>query len=282
MRDGAWQAAVPDREHAVAVDLPSPAVRAALQARLADFRARGDDRRIFLSLYATMTGAIDRAVTEGRFLDPVWTAELTDRFIVLYLDAEEAWRRGGAGCPTPWCAAFHATGQARVNVVEHALLGINAHIVHDLPLAVAETLISRGDATDGRLQGEALARRRYDYEVVNHVIAETIDDAQAVLAAESRTSAVLDRLALRFDAYVAEAMLRAARTQGWHAAVALAVARDDAERAAVRTHLERVACTYVERLDLTQLAPLRLRTTLARWRPPLRLGADVLGGPPGR
>lgn len=258
-------------------DLHPPAVRAALTQRLQDFEARRDDRRIFLSVYATMTGSIDRAIDEGRFVDPAWTAELTDRFIVLYLDAEEAWRRGGVGCPTPWCAAFHATGQRGVSAIEHALLGINAHIVHDLPLAVAGTLRSRGDATEGRLQGDTLARRRHDYEVVNHVIADTVDDAQRILGSESRTAAWLDRAALRFDSYVAEAMLRAARTQGWHAAVALAVARTDAERHAVRTHLERVACGYVERLDLTQLAPPRLRTALARWRPPLRAGADVIG-----
>lgn len=255
------------------IAMPVPDVRRVLDERVQAFREAGDDRRIFASVYATMTGAIDRGLEDGRFVDPAWTAHLTDRFIWLYLDAEDAWRRGGTGCPTPWCAAFAACGQPRVSAVEHALLGINAHIVHDLPLAVADTLRDRGDTVDGRLQGDTLARRRHDYEVVNHVIADTIDDAQAVLATESRTSAVLDRLALRFDAYVAEAMLRAARTQGWHAAVALAVARDDAERQAVRTHLERVACGYVDRLDLTQLAPLRARPLLARWRAPLVAGA---------
>lgn len=114
-----------------------------------------------------------------------------------------------------------------------------------------------------------LARRRHDYEVVNHVLAETIADAQAVLATFSSVSPWLDALALRFDDYAAEMLLRLSRTQGWHIAVALAVARTESEQEAIRVHLERVACGYVARIDLTRLVPTRRgRELVARFRPP--------------
>lgn len=245
------------------------AVLARMDHRIATLRARGDDRRIFLAVYATMTRAIHDGVHTGRFMDPDWTAILTARFVGLYFDADHRWECGDDSCPRAWCAAFAAAGQPRISVVEHALLGINAHIVYDLPFAVAAAMHDAGDVRDGRLQGDTLVRRRHDYEVVNHILAETIVAAQAVLAEESRVTRGLDTVAMRLDEYAAEALLRASRTQGWHNALALAVARDERERDAVRQHLDRVACACVERIDLTQFVPgVRVRRALARWRPP--------------
>jgi hypothetical protein len=258
---------------AVAAELASTLER--MGTRIGALRAAGDDRRIFLSVYATMTKAIHDAIVDGRFMDPAWTATLTTRFATLYFDAEQAWEEGSDDCPKPWCAAFAAAGRARVSVIEHALLGINAHIVYDLPFAVAAAMRESGDVVAGRLQGDTLARRRHDYEVVNHILVETITAAQGVLATESRLSAWLDMLALRLDEYAAEALLRASRTQGWHNALALAVARDDAEADAVRQHLDRVACGYVARIDLTQFVPgVRARAALARFRPPFTAAID--------
>jgi hypothetical protein len=240
-----------------------------MDAQVDQLRATRDDRRIFLAVYTTMTSAIRDALADGRFMDPRWTTELTVRFAALYFDAEEAWQLGGR-CPGPWEAAFAAGGQARISTFEHALLGINAHIVYDLPFAVAATMRELGDVVDGRLEAADLVRRRHDYEVVNQVLAETIASAQAVLAQESRVTVWLDVAALRLDEYAAELLLRMSRTQGWHAALALAVARDDAERAAVRRHLDRAACSYVDRIDLTRMVPTAFgRRLMRRFRSPL-------------
>jgi len=240
-----------------------------MQQRIDEYQAGADDRRTFLAVYATMTRAIHDGILGGRFMDPAWTAALTVRFAGLYFEAAGAWESGNAACPRPWCAAFAAAGQPHISAVEHALLGINAHIVYDLPFAVAATMREAGDVVDGRLRGDTLVRRRHDYEVVNHILAETITSAQVVLSHESRLSALLDAIALRLDEYAAEALLRASRTQGWHNALAIAVARDDAEREAVRQHLDRVACGYVQRIDVTQYVPgARVRRALARVRPP--------------
>lgn len=236
--------------------------------RVAALRTGQDRRRIFLSVYLTMTRAIHAGVAAGRFMDPTWTSILTARFAELYFDAEHAWDEQSP-CPGPWKAAFTVAGWRRVSAIEHALLGINAHIVYDLPFAVAAAMVECGDVVDGHLSGDTLARRRHDYEVVNHILAETVTAAQAVLASESRLSRWLDVIALQLDEYAAELLLRASRTQGWHTALALAVARDEQERYAVQQHLDRVACSYVNRIDLTQLVPTRpARAAVGRLRPP--------------
>jgi hypothetical protein len=257
---------VPGRAGGASADLAVLLER--MDARIVELRAAHDARRIFLAVYATMTRSIHAAVGNGRFMDPRWTAVLTARFAALYFEADAAWRATGR-CPGPWEAAFAVAARQRVSAIEHALLGINAHIVYDLPFAVAAAMHELGDVVDGRLQADTLVRRRHDYEVVNHILAETTTGAQDVLALESRVSGWLDALALQLDEYAAEVMLRASRTQGWHAAVALAVARDETEREAVRQHLDRVACGYVRRIDLTQLVPTAVgRALMRRVRPP--------------
>ncbi len=248
------------------------AVLVRMDERIAQLDRAGDDRAIFLSVYRTMTGAIHDAIAAGRFVDPAWTEDLTARFALLYFDAEDAWDRTGA-CAGPWEAAFAVAGRPRVTAVEHALLGINAHIVYDLPRAVAATMRATGDVVDGELTPGVLARRRHDYDVVNHILAETIDTAQELLARYSRVAAWIDALALRLDEYAAEMLLRVSRTQGWHIALALAVARNERETEAVRAHLDRIACGYVRRIDLVQLLPTRVARAVGdRFRPPF--GAD--------
>ena len=239
-----------------------------MDERLEKLALARDRRRYFLAVYRTMTVSTRDAVHANRFMDPPWTAELTSRFASLYFDADTAWATRER-CPGPWCAAFDVAGRGRVNAVEHTLLGINAHIVYDLPLAVAATMQAVGDVVDGEIAAATLARRRHDYEVINHVLAETIDSAQEVIASVSRLAALADGAMLRLDEYLAEAMLRFSRTQGWHTSVALSVARDDQEREAVRQHLDRVACSYVARIDVTRLVPTRVgRLIIERVRPP--------------
>ncbi len=234
--------------------------------RLHEHDAADDLRRIFLTVYRSMTESMQASLDEDLFLDPAWTRDLTLRFAETYFEADEAWCRDGT-CATPWEVAFRTATSTRHLVVEHALLGINAHIVYDLPRAVADTMVAHGDLGGGDT-AVVLARRRFDYDAVNHVLARTVDRVQDLLATRfSPTVRLLDALAFRLDEYAAEALLRYARTQGWHAAVALASCTDADEREVARSHLERLAADYAARIDVEQFVPTRTgRRLVARWR----------------
>lgn len=241
-----------------------------MDERIEHFNRSGDRRRIFLTVYRTMTATMDRTVPDGVFLDPEWSAALTLRFAEMYFEADDAFVHGRI-CPEPWAASFRAAQQEHVLVLEHALLGINAHIMYDLPRAVAETMVAFGDTAEGVHHDAIIARRRFDFEVVNHLLAMTTDMVQDLIAENfSKSVKVVDALASRFDEYVAEAFLRYARTQGWHSAIALAYARDDREREIVRAQLERVATDYAGRIDLAALVPTRVgKLVVRRFRQPV-------------
>lgn len=238
-----------------------------LDERLAEHERDDDLRRVFLTVYRTMTRSMQASLDDDLFLDSDWTGDLTVRFAETSFEADEDWCRDGR-CAAPWEVAFRTATSTRHLVVEHALLGINAHIVYDLPRAVADTMVAHGDPAGGVDTSVVLARRRFDYDAVNQVLARTVDRVQDLLAERfSATVRLLDALAFRLDEYAAEALLRYARTQGWHGAVALASCRDDAEREVARAHLERLAADYAARIDIGQFVPTRTgRRLVARWR----------------
>ncbi len=258
-----------------ALDLaPLEAVTDRMDRRLVQLRARDDRRAIFLTVYRAMTGQMHRLIPSGDFLDPQWTLALTVRFASMYFEADDAYCADPTTCPAPWERAFAVAGWGRAAVLEHALLGINAHITYDLPRAVALTMRAFGDtAPDPPLPAEAIvARRRYDYEAVNEVLAATTDVVQDMLAEQfSPALRLLDAMALRFDEMLTGLMLEHVRSAGWNHAMALAYAQTPEEFETVRRHLIDLSLTTVGMVDLANQLPFAaLRRAAHRLRPPFQ------------
>jgi hypothetical protein len=93
-----------------------------------------DGMRAFSQLYLRVTERVRERITDGYFTNPAFLTRLDIRFAGLYLDAVRA--------PVPtaaWAPLFelrHAPGRLPI---QFALAGMNAHINHDLPLAVVAT-----------------------------------------------------------------------------------------------------------------------------------------------
>ena len=100
--------------------------------------ADGDGLKWFNWLYLQVTGAVEARIDSGGFTDAAWLAELDVQFARLYFTALRAALTGEAypGC---WRALFGSRDRVAVARIQFALAGINAHINHDLPLAIAAT-----------------------------------------------------------------------------------------------------------------------------------------------
>ena len=132
----------------------------------------GDAAGYFPALYARVTDRIQTAAADGRFDDPQRMEEFANAFARWYVRA----RTGETAAPGCWRAAFDVTGDSRLMIVQHLLLGINAHVNHDLPQVVVERAPASGDLTD----------LRADFDAVNDILAETIPSVLASLGAVSR------------------------------------------------------------------------------------------------
>jgi len=171
----------------------------------------------FNHLYRAVTVAVGEAVTAATFRDAAFLARLDVIFAGLYFRSLGGWLRDGR-CPRAWEPLFERRGSRRVAPLQFALAGMNAHINHDLALAVVATCAERHLAPD---DGGAV---HADYLAVNGILA-----AQQARAKEALSDPALDRLdgALgALDDRVAHWSIVKARDTAWHNAQALWVLRD--------------------------------------------------------
>jgi hypothetical protein len=100
--------------------------------------ADADGLKWFNWLYMQVTEAVEQRVAKSGFHDAAWLAELDVQFASLYFDALANWLEGkpAAGC---WTTLFLSRRRAAVARIQFAMAGINAHINHDLALAIDAT-----------------------------------------------------------------------------------------------------------------------------------------------
>lgn len=102
-----------------------------------------DGIAVFNRVYLEVTEAVDRHVERGGFADARAAIALDVRFAERYLAALDA-LEDGRGAPACWRPLFQFRRHPGVRPAQFALAGINAHIGHDLALAVVDTCRTLG------------------------------------------------------------------------------------------------------------------------------------------
>jgi hypothetical protein len=134
----------------------------------------GDGLKWFNWLYLQVTKAVEDRVATGGFTDPAWLTELDVQFATLFFNALHA-SLTGADCPGCWGAVFAVRNQTDVARIQFALAGMNAHINHDLPIAIDGTCQSTGTVPE---HGSA---QYNDYTGLNAPMDALIDMAKQTL-----------------------------------------------------------------------------------------------------
>ncbi|HQG16007.1 MAG TPA: DUF5995 family protein [Ornithinibacter sp.] len=199
--------------------------------------ASGDRRAVFSECYLVMTRRVRERVRNGAFHDGVWVTRLLDRFADYYFDAVEAYGRSGdftlstvmtvtttpdgveatvtpvpeRTCPEIWRGALDACSDPGCHPLQALMLGINAHINHDLAPALVDVLDDWGT-----LEEEQRRHRHEDHELVNTIIDETTDEVQRdVVAQWSPLAEMLDALMGPLDEWAFGTLAQSWRSQVW-------------------------------------------------------------------
>ncbi|MFF3910409.1 DUF5995 family protein [Streptomyces sp. NPDC001848] len=98
-----------------------------------------DGVAVFNRVYLAVTEEIDRRLDAGYFADRRQAITLDVRFAERYLSAAE-----GTSVPACWRPLFQMRRHPGVRPLQFALAGINAHIGHDLALAVVDACRTLG------------------------------------------------------------------------------------------------------------------------------------------
>ncbi len=175
-------------------------------------RARREKSRLgyFAALYRNVTIKVKEGILAGSFEDGARMERFDVTFANRYLDALERYRRGEEPSRC-WRTSFRAAESWHPIVLQHLLLGINAHINLDLGVATAQTS-----------PGAQLAGLRRDFDSINDILRAMLDDVQDRLAPVSPWMGVLDRAGGRTDEEILNFSIDRARQAAWRTAERLA------------------------------------------------------------
>jgi hypothetical protein len=193
-------------------------VLALLDRIVADARRRGSRLGYFAGLYRNVTLRVKDGIEQGRFEDGPRMERLDVRFANRYLAAYDRHRRD-ISTASSWRIAFDAAEWWRPIILQHLLLGMNAHINLDLGIAAAQVS-----------PGAELADLERDFQTINDVLIEMLDGVQHRLSTVSPWLGVLDVVGGGTDELLAGTGLKGARHHAWQAAQRLAPLSNDAQQ----------------------------------------------------
>lgn len=164
----------------------------------------------FAAIYRKVTAKVAEGIATGFFDDGPRMGRFDVAFAGRYLTALDNFEqsRPSTRC---WDVAFEAAGRRRPIILQHLLLGINAHINLDLGVAAAAVA-----------PGEALAGLRRDFDRVNEILAALVAGIEHDLAELSPWIGLLDRIGGRHDEELIRFSIEVARSEAWRFATELA------------------------------------------------------------
>jgi hypothetical protein len=200
-----------------------------------------DGLACFNRMYLAVTQTVDQQVTQGFFADAAFMTMLDVVFANRYFAAADA-ASAPATVPQAWRPLVEQRANQEIEPIQFALAGMNAHINHDLPLAVVATCADLGTAPD---TGSHLA----DFQKVDQLL-----DAAEQSVRQSFESAIeqeIDAHLKAVDNLVACWSLNSARDLAWQNSLVLWALRSEQAASALFTDGLATATAMASRLLLT-------------------------------
>ena len=183
-------------------------------------RRRGSADGYFAALYRRVTATVKARIVQGAFADAPRMARFDVAFARRYIDAWSQHQRGEK--PTAaWSMALSCGSSFWPVVMQHLLLGMNAHINLDLGIVAAEVA-----------PGAAIQDLKSDFDAINQLLSDLVDDVQDRMGRIWPGVRLLDKVGGGLDERIVNFSLCRARDAAWSVAIKLA-AEPDAERRAV-------------------------------------------------
>ncbi|TVQ03960.1 MAG: hypothetical protein EA359_07850 [Balneolaceae bacterium] len=189
----------------------------------------GDLRGVFATAYLHITRSIEKGLGDSVFTDATWTRIYLIRFANLYREAVMNDEKGNLNLvPKSWKISFSLAKEKEGLIIQHLLLGINAHINHDLAIALFDVSID-----PERVQ------KYGDHNRINDVLAKATEQMKREVSV--KYAPILKRLDKK-TGYVSDEItnfsIPKARDHAWSFAIALTRAATPTESRILRRALD--------------------------------------------
>lgn len=157
----------------------------------------------FAVLYHKVTCKVRDCININEFEDGLRMGRLDVTFANRYLIAFHDWI---AGKPTTnsWKIAFDAIAPNKSLVLQHLLLGMNAHINLDL-----------GIATTSVMEGFVLEDIHKDFDIINSILSSMIDNIEDCLTKINPLMRLLNLHIYKYDEMLVQFSIKTARDGAW-------------------------------------------------------------------
>jgi Family of unknown function (DUF5995) len=205
--------------HPIPTGPPATSVAEAIERMQAIEKAlpSGDGIACFNRMYLDITSDVNTKIGQGFFADAEFMTQLDVVFANIYFAAVDAIAASPASIPTAWYPLISARTDADIFAIQFALAGMNAHINHDLPIALVQTCAQLDTSPDD-------GSHHADYQKVDALL-----DAAEQSVRQSFESSVVrsgDRHAQAVLDLVGSWSINSARDVAWDTALALWRCRD--------------------------------------------------------
>jgi hypothetical protein len=214
----------------------------------------GDLRGVFATAYLQVTRSLINHLSGGTFRDERWVRTYLVRFGNLYREAVIDYEAGrNQQVPKSWKISFETAANKEGLVIQHLLLGINAHINHDLAVALYDVKINP-DRED----------KYYDHTKVNEVLEQTTEALKREVTDKyAPILRRLDRKTGNVSDDITNFSIPKAREHAWSFAIALTRSVTDGERKILRSALNEQAAVLARLILASPTRNLRFKRSVA-------------------
>jgi Family of unknown function (DUF5995) len=210
----------------------------AVQSILDDLPPSRANNRVaaFNDLYLTITQRVEAALTTDA-AEPEFLEMLDIEFAKRYFDALRLWNDDDSDTPDVWEVLFKRSRDEQMSQLVAAMLGVNAHINHDLSLALVATWAESGAPEDDTVHP--------DYLLVNTIFYEEIPPLRRSYS--TRWQLALDGFVGGLDDWSQRILVTVTRARAWEQARTLWTIRNDpADFEQARLTMDRMASVLAE------------------------------------
>lgn len=216
---------------------------------ISQFYSNNDRRERFLLMYRTFKNELRKNIQRDRFVDSDWTEAICCRMAEMYFEAFEQYENDPENTPQSWKICFDTSIAKQNNLLQDALLGMNAHINYDLPICVYDIMGHFNDLAPGEIPipfdrglNNILQKRYFDFLMINQIAWESIELIQDVLCERfSNAIRILNKLSFNVSKKLVEQIIVEYRDKAWGNSIILLSTKNKVELKEVKTFVDRVA-----------------------------------------
>lgn len=204
-------------------------VISALENIILESEENNDPAGYFAALYLKVTRKVKEGIATGFFDDGPRMEQLDVVFAKRYLAAFDAYRNNYPVTEV-WKKAFDLSDQYWPIVLQHLLMGMNAHINLDLGLAAAEVS-----------EENELADLQNDFNKINEILSSLVHDVQGSLSMVWPALKYILKWTGKIDDYLVDFSMKLARDGAWQFANEFSLVTETEKAKAVISRDKKVA-----------------------------------------